>query len=250
MTRTRQVLVLRHCENEALGTLPAALAAEGLELRVIDCFAADWPRVERAGFDPRQQAGLVVMGGTMNADQVERFPFLASEVEWLARAVAARLPTLGICLGAQLLAKAAGGRVFANAVKEIGWHTIELLPAARDDRLMADASPRPTVFQWHGDTFELPEGGVPLARSPDCEQQAFRLGPNAYGVQFHPEMTLEMVLDWLGEPGMCAEAAALDYVDAAEIRRRAPQALADMAPFSRQLFGGFGQLCRGPADAR
>ncbi len=87
---------------------------------------------------------------------------------------------------------------------------------------------------------------MPLARSQACEQQIFRLGTAAYGVQFHPEMTLEMVTDWLDEPQMCVEATALDYVDAAEIRRRAPQKLAEMAPFSQRIFSRFGQLCRRP----
>ena len=173
MTHAPTILVLRHVDNEALGTLPAALARCGLSVSVLDCFDSRWPPAVHGGFDPRQYAGLIVMGGTMNANQVERFPFLATEVSWLQTAVAAELPVLGICLGAQLLAKSLGGRVFANPTKEIGWHEVELLDAARDDHLLAGAAARETVFQWHGDTFELPSGAVQLARSAACASRSF-----------------------------------------------------------------------------
>src|ERR1700730_9213973 len=104
----KRVMALRHVPHEALGNLETVLTACGLPLEVVDCFADTWPAVERAGLTPSNLAGLVVMGGPMNADETERFAFLATEVEWLRQAVAAGLPTLGICLGAQLLAKAAG----------------------------------------------------------------------------------------------------------------------------------------------
>ena len=106
----------------------------------------------------------------------------------------ADLPVLGICLGAQLLAKTLGARVYPNRVKEIGWYPIELTPAAADDPLFAQSGAQ-TVFQWHGDTFDLPAGAVHLARSPLCENQAFRYGHNAYGLQFHIEMTAAMIDD-------------------------------------------------------
>jgi GMP synthase (glutamine-hydrolysing) len=183
------------------------------------------------------------MGGPMNVDQADEFPFLATEVGWLRRAVEAGLPTLGVCLGAQLLAKSLGSRVYPHRVKEIGWYELELLPAATDDRLFAGARNRETVFQWHGDTFDLPQGAVQLARGASCEQQAFRYGPAAYALQFHVEMTARMVDDWFAEPCMCGEAAALNYVDPEEIRCRTPQALAAMAPLARRLLGGFAELC-------
>ena len=117
----------------------------------------------------------------------------------LSSRLAMDLPVLGICLGSQLLAKTLGARVYPNHVKEIGWYPVELTPAAADDPLFAQSGTR-TMFQWHGDTFDLPSGAVHLARSPACENQAFRYGRRAYGLQFHIEMTAAMIDDWLSVP--------------------------------------------------
>jgi GMP synthase (glutamine-hydrolysing) len=239
----RRVLVVRHAAHEALGNLELQLRAAGLELEMMECFDGDWVRIEQAGFRPGDWAGLVVMGGPMNVDETDRYPNLAAEVGWIQAAVAARLPLVGVCLGAQLLAKSLGSRVFPNRVKEIGWYEVELLPAALDDPLLAGSHERETVFQWHGDTFDLPAGAVHLARSATCAQQAFRYGPNAYGLQFHLEMTAEMVADWLEEPCMCGELAEATYLDPHEIRRRTAEGLATMAPLTERVYGRFGQLC-------
>jgi len=239
----KRVMVLRHVANEALGNLEVVLRACGLELDVVDCFTDRWPDVERAGFDPGRLAGLVVMGGTMHVHQTDRFPFLATEIEWLRAACEAQLPTLGICLGAQMLAHALGAHVYPNDIKEIGWYQIELLGAGSSDRLLAGSRPRQTVFQWHGDTFDLPAGAVLLARGATCPHQAFRYGPRAYGLQFHPEMTAEMVQLWLRAPGMCEEVASQESIDPDEIRGRMAESLAAMAPFSTQIFRGFAELC-------
>ncbi|MEX0679389.1 MAG: type 1 glutamine amidotransferase [Pirellulales bacterium] len=240
----KRVRVLRHVANEALGNLETVLRAAGLALDVVDCFADDWPRVERAGFDPKRVAGLVVMGGTMNVDQTDRFGFLATEVQWVRAAVDAQLPTLGICLGAQMLAKALGAKVYPNEIKEIGWYQIELLSEGLCDELLGGSQPRETVFQWHGDTFDLPDGAVLLARGETCRHQAFRYGRRAWGLQFHPEMTAQMVEEWLADPDMCALAASLDYIDPEEIRRLARESLGTMIPFAERIFRGFAGLCR------
>jgi GMP synthase (glutamine-hydrolysing) len=239
-----RVRVLRHAAAEVLGNLKIVLCDEELELEVIDCFADDWPRAKRAGFDPAACAGLVVMGGPMNVDQTVRYGFLATELDWLRAAIDAKLPTLGICLGAQLLAKALGARVAPNRIKEIGWYTIELERAALAEGLFAGSQSRETVFQWHGDTFDLPAGAVLLARGETCANQAFRYGDFAYGVQFHPEMTAEMVGDWLEVPGMCGEVASLDYIDPQEIRRHTPESIEAMRPLSQRVLRGFAGLCR------
>ncbi len=244
----KPVLVLRHSPHEALGNLAVALRAAGLELRVVNCFAEDWPQFAAEGFSPPDYSGLVVMGGPMNVDQTEEYPFLHTEAGWLRQAVEAELPTLGVCLGAQLLAKALGARVRANPVKEIGWYEIELLPEARSEGLMAGSRSRETVFHWHGDTFDLPAGAVHLARGSTCPQQAFRYGQRAYGVQFHPEITAEMVAHWLAAPSACALLSELDYIDADAIRHRTPEALKAMRPFSGRLFSGFARLCGAAAS--
>ena len=180
----------------------------------------------------------------MNVDETEKYPFLAAEIEWIRQAVAARLPVLGICLGSQLLAKACGAKVFSNPVKEIGWYVIQVTPEGEDDPLFGDCGRSIEVFQWHGDTFDLPPGAVHLAQSPLCKHQAFRVGESAYGLQFHMEMTAAMVDDWLAEPDNCGELAGLDYIDPAAIRAAAPQKLPRLQDLARQVLGEFAAMCR------
>ncbi len=148
-------------------------------------------------------AGAVVMGGPMNADEVERFPALAAEREWLAEAVRRRLPVLGICLGAQLLARALGAEVRAGERKEVGFAPVEVSEPA--DPILGALAPSTDVLHWHGDVFDLPDGATPLASSAMTEPQAFRLG-NAWGVLFHPEADLALVEAWLAVPEMIDEA--------------------------------------------
>ena len=240
----KRVKVLRNAADQALGNLEIVLRDSGLELDVVDCFADDWTAVVREGFHPDSLAGLVVMGGTMNVDQTDRFAFLATEVEWVRAAIDAELPMLGICLGAQMMAKALGAKVYPNPVKEIGWYQIQLTREALGEGILAGSRPRETVFHWHGDTFDLPDGAVLLARGETCRQQAFRYGRRAYGLQFHPEMTAQMVDAWLAAPDISAEVASLDDIDPDEIRRRAPESLEAMIPFAQRVFRGFAGLCK------
>ena len=199
---TKHALILRHVAHEPAGTLENALNKAGVEFRYLDLFA-EHPEC----FDFKDILGLVVMGGPMNVDEVDRIRF------WPRTGLDPTggrpgLPLLGICLGSQLLAKALGARVYPNGIKEIGWYPLELTAAAAEDRLFAGCGPESTVFQWHGDTFDLPPGAVHLAQSPLCRNQAFRIGPSAYGLQFHIEMTAEMIDDWLAESGNSRELAS------------------------------------------
>ncbi len=234
----KPVLVVCQVPHEGLGTIADALARNRLPYMLIDAIAGGPHH-----FDPRYLAGLIVMGGPMNVDEVEKYPALADEVRWLRQAVDALLPVLGVCLGAQLLAKALGSPVYANRVKEIGWYEIDFLPAALTDPLFENVSPQTTVFQWHGDTFDLPAGAVQLARSPRCENQAFRFGDRAYGLQFHMEVTTAIIESWLCESGNCGELAGLDYIDPAVIRRETPEKLPTMQSLGGQVFDRFAALC-------
>ncbi len=235
----KTVLILLHMPHEPGGTLETALTQAGLEFHYVD-LQKEIP--ELLPLD--QAAGLVVLGGPMNVDEVDRYPFLARDVQWIAEALALKLPILGICLGAQLLAKTLGARVYKNWIKEIGWHSIKLLPSAAEDPLFAQSGLR-TVFQWHGDTFDLPAGAVPLASGPNCENQAFRYGDRAFGVQFHIEMTAGMIEDWLTEAGNCRELAGLDYVDPQRIRKETPVELPRMQAMAAEVFGRFARMCGG-----
>ena len=235
----KPIYAWRHVPHETLGTLDEILRRAGFECRYVDWFA-DAP----ATFDPQSAAGLVVLGGPMNVDEVDKYPFLATEVDWLRRAVAAELPVLGICLGSQLLAKSLGSRVYPNRVKEIGWFPIDLKPAAVADPLFSVCREKEPVFQWHGDTFDLPAGAIHLARSADCEHQAYRYGRVAYGLQFHLEVTPEMVASWLAEPDNCGELPTLPGIDPRQILARTPEEITTMQPLAEKVFAGFVELCR------
>ncbi len=255
------ILAFRHVPHETLGTIETSLARAGLEYRYVDLFDAmpERPAMEEA-------AGLIVLGGPMNVDQIDEYPYLGPEVGWIRQAVDAGLPVLGICLGSQLIAKALGARVHPNGTKEIGWYDIERTAAAQSDPLFGNSSPDgsppggsspdnpatgdamagdvATVFQWHGDTFDLPHGAVQLARSGLCENQAFRYGDRTWGLQFHLEVTAEMVDDWLDVPENACEVAALEDVDPQAIREQTPVKLAEMETLGRVVFDRFAAICR------
>jgi GMP synthase (glutamine-hydrolysing) len=143
--------------------------------------------------------GVLVFGGAMHADQDSHHPWLREENLFLQRLLDLHTPVLGICLGAQLVAKAAHAPVRPAESSEIGWYPVELTEDAADDPLLGGLPPRFDSFQWHHYTYGVPAGAVELARSESCTQ-AFRLGDSAWGVQFHPEVTLEQVESWADEP--------------------------------------------------
>ena len=236
----KPIIALRQVEHEGLGSLAGVFDRAGLEYRYLDMFADG----AAAEFDPADSAGLVVLGGFMNVDEIERYPFLVQERRWIRAAIDAELPVMGICLGAQLMASTLGAEVRPRPVKEIGWYEIETTPAAGDDRLFRHVGGRTTVFQWHGDGFALPEGAVPLAVSELCPQQAFRYGRTAYALQFHLEMTADIIDRWLQEAGNCAELRDVPYISAAEIRRRTPEEMPKLATLAGNVFGEFVALCR------
>lgn len=234
----KPVFVLQHVPHESLGTIAPWLDLAGLDYRCVELFG------EVPGcLDLEEAAGLVVMGGPMNVNEVDCYPFLATEIDWIAQAVARDLPVLGVCLGAQLLAKALGARVYANPIKEIGWYEITLAPEAADDLLFGDCPSPQVVFQWHGDTFELPFRAVALASGESCPNQAFRFGRSAYGLQFHVEMTAEMIDEWLDDPENRAELARLDHVDPAAIRARTPECLPRMQALAGRILPRFAAMC-------
>jgi GMP synthase (glutamine-hydrolysing) len=234
----KPVCILRNVSHETAGSLESHLAEAGTEVRYFDLF-----RKTRRRLPLQEAAALVVMGGPMSVHEVEQYPFLAAEMNWIQQAVEQQLPMLGICLGSQLLAKAMGAKVYPNQAKEIGWYPLEMLPAAAEDPLFAGCRGTETVFQWHGDTFDLPPGAVLLARSALCTHQAFRVGPCAWGLQFHIEMTPDMVDSWLREPGNCGELAQLDYIDPAAIRAATPREFPKMEQFGRGVLSRFAAMC-------
>jgi GMP synthase-like glutamine amidotransferase len=155
---------------------------------------------------------VLVFGGAMHADQEGHHPWLREENLFLQRLLDIRKPVLGVCLGAQLLAKAAGASVGPAAEPEIGWFPVDLTDEAADDPVLGGLPERFDAFQWHYYKHGVPAGGVELARNDVCTQ-AFRLGNWAWGVQFHPEVTLVQVEAWTEEdepvpPGLLDETRA------------------------------------------
>jgi GMP synthase-like glutamine amidotransferase len=199
-------LIIQHAEIEEAYGLSAALTARGVRLEVLEVFASDPVPNDTSGFD-----GLVVMGGPASATSDDGFPTRRGELALLADAVQRGIPTLGICLGAQLLAAAAGGQVvIGEAGPEIGWAPISLTPHGMADPLLTGAPPHVTVLHWHGDTYTLPPGGVLLASSDRYENQAFRLGHCAWGLQFHLEVDVEAVARFVATFGHQAEVGGAD----------------------------------------
>ena len=234
----KPVFILRNVSHETAGSLESYLAEAGMECRYFDLF-----RETPQQLPLREAVALIVMGGPMSVHDVGQHPFLTAEIDWIQQAVERRLPMLGICLGSQLLAKAMGARVYPNRVKEIGWYPLEMLSTTAEDSLFADSNSTEMVFQWHGDTFDLPPGAVLLAQSALCKQQAFRVGPCAWGLQFHIEMTPDMVDSWLSEPGNCSELAQLDYIDPLAIRAATPREFPKMQQFGRRVLSRFAAMC-------
>lgn len=191
----KQVLVFQHVPHEHLGHFAPALKREGIEFRYLRSFEKDLAnrRLDDLG-DPD---ALIFLGGPMSAHDEAEYGFIRPELTLMEEALARNKPVLGICLGAQLLAKALGARVFAGTEKEIGWYDLELTEAGQRDPLFSRWPRSLKMFQWHGETFELPRGAQHLAGSSRFSHQAFRFGEGAYGLQFHPEITFSMIEEWL-----------------------------------------------------
>ena len=192
------ILVLRHEPFEHLGHFGVVLEQKQVEYRYHD-LGEPLPK--------EQHSGLVIMGGPMSAN--DPLPGLGDELELIGRALHDDVPVLGICLGSQLIAKALGAKVYPNARLEIGWEPVWLTDAAQGDPLFGGIAPPETFFHWHGETFDLPAGAEWLAYSGKCRHQAFRYGRKVYGIQFHPEITPEMIADWCQQPVNCGDVAQL-----------------------------------------
>jgi GMP synthase (glutamine-hydrolysing) len=227
-----KILVFQHVPYEPLGTLDPLLKEAGFRIRYVNF-----------GRDPHQRPSLdryealIVLGGPMNAHQIDSYPNLATEVDVIREAVDAGMSVLGICLGAQLLAKALGGRVTRNDEREIGWYDVHLTDAGEADPVISRFARTQTVFQWHEDGITLPAGAENLARSPASNVQAFRYGDHAYGFQFHLEVNASLVERWLtvpaNQPILADEAGR---VDPQVIRQQTDERIGALEELSRQTF--------------
>ena len=221
------VLAVIHGDKVRAGVFAEAVAAAGHQLEE---WSLAWDTPLPRPLD--DYGAVLVFGGAMHADQDDGHPWLREENLFLQRLLDRHVPVLGVCLGAQLLAKAAAAPVGPSSEPEIGWFEIELTEEGRDDPVLGSLPPRFEAFQWHFYTHGLPAGAVELARSRVCTQ-AFRLGESAWGVQFHPEVTAEQVESWIAEDKNELPVSAEDF--AAETARR----IADWNDLGRTLCAGF-----------
>lgn len=233
------VLAFRHVPHEPLGLLEEVLRGAGLVYSYVDLFDSPPRR-----FSPDLISGLVVLGGSMNVDEIDRHRFLAAETRWIEEAIATNTPVLGICLGAQLIAKALGAPVYPMGRREIGWGDVTLTAAAEDDLLFSGCPKTFAAFHWHGDAFEIPLGAVQLARSALCDRQAFRFGRNVYALQFHLETTTAIIGDWLQQPVMLQELEDVEELSGDSLRQEALFRIEDLNELGRKVFGRFAELCQ------
>jgi GMP synthase-like glutamine amidotransferase len=185
-----RVLSIIHQDDAASGVFADAAAERGDEL-------TEWRISDEAepSEAPESYDAVLVFGGAMHVDQERLHPWLRDEDAFLRRIVDLGVPVLGVCLGAQLLARALGARVGPLARPQIGWFEVEQAPEASDDPVFAGLPRRFSSFQWHSYAFDLPENAVPLARDSVC-LQAYRARENAWGIQFHAEVTKKSVDEW------------------------------------------------------
>ena len=227
------LLIIQHVRHEGLGTFESIFKRAGRALLKLDASDPDatWPQLDEFN-------GLVVMGGPQSVYEQARYPYLKREIAFLQEAITKRLPILGVCLGAQLLAAALGAKVTKNAQKEIGWYPLMREPDADGDPLCEPFGHTETVFQWHGDTFALPKGAVRLFSSPLAQEQAFRYRDNVYGLQFHIEVTEAMIRSWIR--ANAAELSSLrGSIDPAAIRQQTGQHLPRLQELAHRVASVF-----------
>jgi GMP synthase (glutamine-hydrolysing) len=227
-----RLLSIQHPKADAAGTFAVAAREAGV---VYDqwCPGVGQPAPD----DPAGYAGIVVLGGEQNVADAPRLRYLQDEIALIGEALERRQPVLGVCLGAQLLVAAAGGEVARVSDPEIGWYEVEALPEAAADPLFGALPERFSSYCWHSYGVELPEEATLLARSA-VSIQGFRLGESAWGVQFHPEVTREILLDWFASYRDDPDAVALGFhpqVAEGELDGR----LASWEALGRTLFGAF-----------
>jgi GMP synthase (glutamine-hydrolysing) len=223
---SRLALVLRHDDTIHLGNLEPVLMEHGYQVRYVDTM-----REDLSALDPNAADLLVVLGGEMGVYEADRFPALRDELTLLESRLSARLPVFGVCLGAQLMANALGARVYRGPTNEIGYRSVEPTEAGTTSPVRHIAGV--PVFQWHSDTFDLPDGVTRLAGSPQYGNEAFSIENWALAVQFHPEVTDEMHEVWLA----ASEAEVADEGFApADLRLERERYSAGMQGASRAMF--------------
>lgn len=208
-----KVHIFQHVPFEGIGSMETWFAQRGAKVQYTRFYQS--PELP----DPGDPDLLIVMGGPMSVNEEQKYPWLIAEKQFVRDAIQRELPIIGVCLGAQIIASALGARVYLNAEKEIGWFPIEATDAPGQ---VFRFPGQITVFHWHGETFDLPPGTVHLARSVACDNQAFQIGKNVVGLQFHLETTPDTA-DLLLQHGR-EELIDGRYIQKEETMRAVPEA--------------------------
>jgi GMP synthase (glutamine-hydrolysing) len=231
----KRILVFQHVPHEILGIFNPLLKNAGFRIRYVN-----FGRDPDAQPDIEKYDGLIILGGPMCVDQTNEYPHLLTELAAIETAMRKDMPVFGICLGAQLIATALGAKVMANPMKEIGWYSVMPTADGVIDPLFRHFDGAENIFQWHGDTFAIPDSAVHLASSPDCNNQAFRYGDKTYGLQFHLEVDAPMIKRWLNAPAMAEEIELADEsIDAEQIRAATPDLIVNSTTLGERVFGAY-----------
>jgi GMP synthase (glutamine-hydrolysing) len=231
----KKLLVLQHVAHELLGTLNPLLKRAGFRIRYVNFARHPDAAPSLDGYD-----GLIVLGGPMSVNDAIRLRHLTTELKLIEEAMRRDIPVLGICLGAQLIAKALGAAVYRNPEKEIGWYDVSPTDHASSDPLLMELKKTEKIFQWHGETFETPKSTSHLAFSPLCANQAFRYGTKVYGFQFHMEVDAPMIHRWLKVVDNRTEISNLHGDEHIEfIYSETPRHIGRLSEISDRVFGAF-----------
>jgi GMP synthase (glutamine-hydrolysing) len=223
------VLAIRHVPFEDLGLLAPVFEETGASIRYVEA-----PTADLVALDPAAPDLLVVLGGPIGAYEDADYPFLMPEIALIEARLKAGLPTLGLCLGSQLMARALGARVYKGPAKEIGWSPLTLTEAGRASPLEHLDGRKTAVLHWHGDTFDLPEGATRLASTGICLNQAFSWGGSALALQFHAEAMGGMLESWF--VGHTGEIAATDGISVNSLRAETARWTPVLEPLARLFF--------------
>lgn len=232
----KPALIITHLPDRQVGIVREALQDAGCA--VIERNPGDSDALPAA----EEIAGVVTLGGRQSATRVAQDPFLTAEVELLEQALARRVPVLGMCLGAQLLAVAAGGRVSYAGSMKAGWPQLRILPAGAEDPLFGAFPARIPVLKWHEDIIEMPPQATELGTTPGPGAALFRVGPCAWGSQAHLELTPSMLIEgWTADPADIAEIEGAGH-RIEDFRAQSRSHLVTQMAAARPMFTAFGRL--------
>lgn len=196
MGHDKKVNVIRHLAFEDLAGFASLLQAKNIEINYIEAADFSLSPENFSQVDVLSDELLIILGGPISVNDKAMFPFLDAEISMLRKRLIADKPTLGICLGAQLIASALGAAVYSGDEKEIGWYPLQITDAGKNTALRYLDGEHCSMLHWHGETFDLPEGAVLLASSEKYLNQAFQFGNNILALQFHPEITQSSMEKW------------------------------------------------------